>query len=143
MEGMRHSLRCAAALAVLMLPAGAGAQEAVHSGYPNVNQPAEIAPGESVRLLSRILVDRSPGMRSVRRMDFYYATPIAASDAGGRSAQAERAAQAFGPTALEAGARTLGIAICDSDACARRAEPPRVWYLFELRAGNVWKPVRN
>lgn len=140
---MRHSLLRAAVAAALALPAFAGAQEAVHGGYPNVNKPIEIAPAETVRLLSRILIDRSPGMRAVRRMDFYYATPIAASDAAGRAAQAERAAQAFGPVALESGARSLGIAICDSDACARRAEPPRVWFLFELRAGNVWKPIRN
>lgn len=140
---MRHSLLRVAVLAALMLPAITGAQEAVHSGYPNVNRPAEIAPGESVQLLSRILVDRSPGLRAVRRVDFYYATTIPASDAEARAAQAERAAQALGPQAIESGARTLGIAICDSDACARRAEPPRVWFLFELRAGNAWKRIRN
>lgn len=134
---MRHAARFLTA--ALLLSAPLGAQEAVHSGYPNVNRAVEIAPGESVHLLNRILVDRRPGMRSVRRLDFQYRTSIPASDATGRAAQAERAAQVLGAMAREAGARTLAISICDTDACGRRAEPPRVWYLYELRAGDVWK----
>lgn len=129
--------------AVILAASPGGAQDAVHPGYPNVDRPVEIAPGESVHLLSRILVDRAPGMRAVRRLDFHYRTTIPASNAAARAAQAERAAQAFGARALEAGARTMAIAICDTDACAKRDEPPRVWYIFELKAGNVWKPVRN
>jgi hypothetical protein len=132
--------------AMWMVILGAGpirAQHAVHPGYPNVNERVEIAPGETVHLLNRVLVDRSPGMRPVRRVDFQYRTAIPAGDVAGRAAQAERAAQAFGPQAMEAGARMLAIAICDTDACARRDEPPRVWFVYELRDGNVWKPLRN
>ena len=128
---------------VLALAIPAGAQEAVHPGYPNVDRGIEIAPGESVHLLNRILVDRRPGQRSVRRLDFQYRTGIPATDEAARAAQAQRAAQVFGAMAIEAGARTLGIAICDSDACAKRTTPPRVWYLYELRDGNVWKQLKD
>jgi hypothetical protein len=130
-------------IAILLVAAPLRAQEAVHSGYPNVNRAVEIAPGESVHVLNRVLVDRVPGQRSVRRIDFAYRTSIPANDVEGRAAQAERAAQVLGAIAIDAGVRSLAIAICDSDACGRRAEPPRVWYLYELRAGNVWKPVKN
>lgn len=140
---MLTPLRALLTVAILGVASPALAQEAVHPGYPNVNQPFEIAPGESVHLLNRVLVDRRPGMRSVRRLDFQYRTSIPASDIDGRAAQAERAAQVLGAIALDAGARNLAIAICDSDACARRSEPPRVWYLYELRAGNVWKLQKN
>jgi hypothetical protein len=130
-------------IAILVVVSPLGAQEAVHPGYPNVNRAIEIAPGESVHLLNRVLVDRVPGQRSVRRIDFAYRTSIPVSDVDGRAAQAERAAQVLGAIAMEAGVRSLAIAICDSDACGRRDEPPRVWYLYELRAGNVWKPRKN
>lgn len=136
-----RSLNALAVVFAIALAAPAGAQTAVHPGYPNVNQTLEIAPGEEVHLLNRILVDRGPGVRSVRRMDFQYRT--AAGDAGARAAQAERAAQVLGLMALDAGARSLTIAICDTEACGRREEPPRVWYVYELRAGNVWKLVKN
>jgi hypothetical protein len=129
--------------ALMLAASGASAQEAVHPGYPNVDRRVEIAPGESVHLLSRILVDRAPGMRAVRRLEFHYRTDIPASNAAGRAAQAERAAQVFGVGATDAGARTLAVAICDTEACAKRDEPPRVWYLFERKAGNVWKPVKQ
>ncbi len=138
---MRHLLRILTATALLGAPASA--QEAVHSGYPNVNRAIEIASGESVHLLNRILVDRRPGTRAVRRHDFQYRTSIPAGDAAGRAAQAARAAQVLGAMALEDGVRTIALSICDTDACGRRAEPPRVWYLYELRAGNVWKPLPN
>lgn len=140
---MRNALLVLGTALAFIVPGLSGAQEAVHAGYPNVDRPVEIAPGESVHLLNRILVDRGPGLRPVRRVDFLYRTAIPTADAAGRAAQAERAAQAFGPQAIDAGARTLAVAICDSDACGRRAEPPRVWFLYELRAGNVWKPLRN
>ena len=130
-------------MAILLIAAPLRAQEAVHSGYPNVNRTMEIAPGESVHVLNRVLVERVPGQRSVRRMDFAYRTSIPANDVDGRAAQAERAAQVLGALAIEAGVRSLAIAICDTDACGRRSEPPRVWYMFELRAGNVWKRVKN
>jgi hypothetical protein len=130
-------------IAIVLMGTPAGAQEAVHPGYPNVNKSVEIAPGESVHVLNRVLVDRRPGQRFVRRLDFQYRTSIPAADASGREAQAERAAQVLGAMALEAGVRSMAIAICDSDACARRTEAPHVWYLYELRAGNVWKPLKN
>lgn len=139
---MRTLLR-AAAIAAFSIPGTVGAQEAVHPGYPNVNRAFEIAPGESVHLLNRILVDKGPGFRPVRRVDFQYRTGIPANDGAARAAQAERAAQVLGPLAVDAGARVLAISICDSEACGRRDEPPRVWFLYELRAGNVWKPLKN
>ena len=135
---MRPSIRIAL-VAALAAFTPAAAQEAVHSGYPNVNRPVEIAPGESVHLLNRMLVDRRPGLRSVRRLDFQYRTTIPAANTAARAAQAERAAQVLGAQAIEAGARTMSISICDTDACGRRNEPPRVWYVYELRAGDVWK----
>ena len=141
MGGMRHAFGILAAIVLLGAPASA--QEAVHPGYPNVDRAIEIAPGESVHVLNRVLVDRVPGQRSVRRIDFAYRTSIPANDVDGRAAQAERAAQVLGAMAMESGVRSLAIAICDSDACGRRSEPPRVWYMYELRAGNVWKPVKN
>lgn len=136
---MRQLLRTALVAMAAAAFTPAAAQEAVHPGYPNVNTAIEIAAGESVHLLNRILVDRGPGLRSVRRLDFQYRTSIPASDATGRAAQADRAAQVLGAQALEAGARSMAISICDSDACGKRREPPHVWYIYELRAGNVWK----
>ena len=138
---MRYGLTITV-LALTAFAAAAEGQQAVHPGYPNVDKRVEIAPGETVHLLNRILVDRAPGLRAVRRMDFQYRTAIPAGDAAAREAQAARAAEYLGPVALEAGAHTMAIAICDSDACGRRAEPPKVWYLYELRA-NAWKPLRN
>ena len=136
---MRHPLRTALIVLTAAAFTPAAAQEAVHPGYPNVNTPVEIAPGESVHLLNRMLVDRGPGLRSVRRLDFQYRTSLPASDVAGRAAQADRAAQVLGAQAVEAGARGMAISICDTDACGRRKEPPHVWYIYELRAGNVWK----
>ncbi len=140
---MRSPIRTLVVAGLLGLAVPAAAQEAVHSGYPNVDRSLEIAPGESVHLLNRVLVDRRPGQRSVRRLDFQYRTTIPASDVDGRAAQAERAAQVLGAIAVDAGIRTLAIAICETDACARRDEAPRTWYLYELRAGNVWKLLKN
>lgn len=137
-EGMRNALMTAA----LALAAGlgtAGAQGSARLDYPNVNERVQLAPGETVLLLNRIMIDRAPGMRPVRRLEFHYRTSIPAADQPARAAQADRAAQVFGASAVDAGVRTIALAICDTDACARRAAPPRTWYLFELRAGNVWK----
>lgn len=133
----------AAVFATVCAFSAAGAQQAVHPGYPNVDRPVEIAPGETVVLLNRTLTDRGPGMRTGRRVDFQIRTSLPASDEAGRAAQAERAAQLFGRDALSADARMLSVAICDTDACARKAEPPRVWYIFEIAAGGVWRRVKN
>lgn len=120
----------------------AAAQEAVHRGYPNVDRAVEIAPGESIHVLNKMLVDRAPGVRAVRRLDFQYRTTIPASDAAAREAQALRAAQFFGSAAEESSARMLSISICDTDACGRRDEPPRVWYIFEKGSGG-WRRIKS
>jgi hypothetical protein len=140
---MRTQIATVLAVMLVSLASPAPAQEAVHPGYPNVDRAIEIAAGESVHLLNRVLVDRVPGQRSVRRIDFAYRTTIPATDVDARAAQAGRAAQVLGAIAMDAGVRNIAIAICDSDACGRRDEPPRVWYLYELRAGNVWKLQKN
>lgn len=137
----RHFVAFAMALA--FLPASAGGQEAVHPGYPNVNKPVEIAPGETIQLLSRILVDRAPGMRAVRRLDYQIRSSIAPEDAASREAQAARIVQAVADDAEQAGARLLSIAFCDTDACAKHREPPRVWYIFERGTRGVWQRVKN
>lgn len=121
----------------------AQAQEAIHRGYPNVDRPVAIAPGETVHVLNHLLVDRAPGMRAVRRLDFQYRTTIPASDAAAREAQALRAAQFFGAAADESKSPMLSIAICDTDACGKRDEPPRVWYVYEKGAGGVWRRIKQ
>lgn len=133
----------AVALASMLAVGPATAQEAIHRGYPNVDRPAGIAPGETVHVLNKMLVDRAPGMRAVRRLDFQYRTTIPAGDAQARELQALRAAQFFGAAADEAGARVLSVAICDTEACGRRDEPPRVWFIYEKGSGGVWRRVRE
>lgn len=123
-------------------PIAAGAQGSSH-GYPNVDQALQVAPGETVRLLSRILVDRAPGLRSVRRMDFQVRSSLPPTGPDARAAQALRLAEVLGGQAIEAGARVLSVAFCDTEACARRAEPPREWYIFERGPAGGWQRVRN
>jgi hypothetical protein len=133
-----------AALAGLALAVASplAAQSPVHPGYPNVNRQISIASGESITLLNRVMFDRGPGVRSGRRLDFQIRTSIPAGDAAAREALAERLAQHFGAQAIDAGVRLLSVAICDTDACAKRDEPPRTWFIYELKSGNVWKPVK-
>jgi len=131
------------AAALLLAPLSLAAQRAEHPGWPNVNRPVEIAPGETVHLLNRILVDRGPGLRPGRRLDYQIRTRIPPSDGAGREAQAERLVRVLGPDAVEQGVRQLAIAICDTEACATRNEPSRVWYLFERGPGGVWQRVRR
>jgi hypothetical protein len=131
------------AMALAFLPARAEAQRAEHPGYPNVNQPVEIAPGETIQVLSRVLVDRAPGMRQVRRLDYQVRSSIAPGDAAGREAQAARIVQAFTDAAGQAGVRMMSIAFCDTDACAKHTEPPRTWFVFERGTRGVWQRVKN
>jgi hypothetical protein len=63
-----------------------------------------------------------------------------ATDAAARVAQADRAAQVFGPSAIDAGARSLSIGICDTQACAQRRDPPASWYLY-ARTAQGWRRV--
>ena len=137
------TLKLVATAAFAIVGAGsAHGQEAVHRGYPNVDRAVAIAPGETVHVLNKMLVDRAPGLRAVRRLDFQYRTTIPASDAAAREAQAVRAAQFLGAAAEESGARALSISICDTEACGRRDEPPRVWYIFEKGSGG-WRRVKD
>lgn len=126
-----------AVLAAVVLPDQARAQ--VGSAYPNVNRPVAIADGDTVQLLIRYVHDAGPAMRMHgKRLDFVYSTSIPASDRAGRRAQADRAAQSFGPQAVELGARQLSIGICDTRACAQRRDPPAEWFLYD-RIGTGWK----
>lgn len=128
----------------LLVPMGRGeAQVAVHSGWPNVNQSLVVAPGEQVVLLNRILVDRGPGLQPVRRMDFEIRSDIPPASAAEREAQALRVARTLAPEASNAGVRLMAIAFCDSDACAGRREPPKVWFLFQPGPGGVWQRTRD
>ena len=124
--------------ALLVLAVAASAVQG--QGYPNVDRYVSLAAGDSVRLLIRMVnegrMERPPG----RRLDFIYSTQIPATDAAARQAQADRAAQLFGPEAVEIGARRLSIGICDTPACAQRKDPPSAWYLYE-RSSHGWKRI--
>jgi hypothetical protein len=138
---MNHGI---ARLAIaVILSAGAArllsAQRPGTAQYPNVDKAVTIAPGETVQLLIRFMNDGGPAMRTPgKRLDLVYSTTIPASDAPGRRAQADRAAQLFGLEAAELGVRHLSIGICDSRACAERKHPPSEWYLYE-RGPQGWK----
>ena len=109
--------------------------------YPNVDKPFEVAPGETVQLLSRLMHEAGPAMsRPGKRLDFVYATKIPAGDRSARVAQADRAAQALGAQAIELGVNRLSIGICDTQACAQRRDPPAEWFLYQ-RTNSGWKRV--
>jgi len=119
------------------------AQSASTSAYPNVDKPVVVAPGDTIRLLIRMVSENGPAMRLPgKRLDFVYSTQIPASDAAARQAQADRAAQLFGPEAVEMGVRKLSIGICDTRACAQRRDPPAEWYLYE-RTQTGWRRARS
>ena len=99
-----------------------------------------LAQGDTVRVFNSYVNDGGPG-RGVRRLDVIYATRIPVADAHSREAQADRAAQFFGPQAIEVGARRLSIGICDTRACAERRDPPAAWFLYE-RSSQGWRRVR-
>ena len=131
-------------LAVAMLSAAsiAGAQQLVANAprFPNVDQPLALAPGDTIQVLNRIVVDRAPGQRGVR-MDVHFASR--SSDAAARGDEADRLAQIVGPDAWKLGARRVTIAICDTRPCAETREPPRSWYVYERGPGGVWQRVRE
>lgn len=98
-----------------------------------------LAPGDTVRVFSSAVVDG--GLGRSRRLDVLYATRIPATDTQSRAAQADRAAQLFGPQAIDSGVRRLSIGICDTQACAQRQHPPAAWFLYE-RTGQGWRRVK-
>lgn len=99
-----------------------------------------LAPGDTVRIFSSFVHEAGIG-RGPRRFDVIYATRIPTNDAASRAAQADRAAQVFGPQAIEVGVRRLSIGICDTQACARRVHPPAVWFLYE-RSAQGWRRIK-
>ena len=130
--------------AMLCLPgSAASAQSFAGGGYPNVDRQLEVAPGDTIQLLSRMLLDGGPAMRLPgRRLEFHYATRIPASDSARRIAEADRAAQYFGAAAIDAGVRRLSIGICDTKECAERRHPPAMWFMYE-RTATGWRRARS
>jgi len=121
----------------------ASAQPLANAGYPNVDRQLEVAPGDTIQLLSRMLLDGGPAMRLPgRRLEFHYTTRIPASDSVQRIAEADRAAQFFGAEAIDAGVRRLSIGICDTKACAERRHPPAMWFMYE-RTATGWRRARS
>ena len=100
-----------------------------------------LAPGDTVLVLNSFVHQGAIGPAGGRRLDIIYATRIPANDATSRIAQADRAAQIFGPRAIEIGARRLSIGICDTQACAQRKHPPAEWYLYE-RSADGWRRLK-
>jgi hypothetical protein len=132
-----------AVLACALLTSQSDAQNA-RGGYPNVDRTIVIAPGDTVQLLNRSFFDRGPAMRPAgRRLDLHYATRIPATDVAAREQQADRAAQFFGPEAVNAGARRLAIGICDTRACAENRDPPAAWFQYELAQNGSWRRMRQ
>jgi hypothetical protein len=99
-----------------------------------------LSQGDTVRVFTSYVNDGGPG-RGGRRLDVIYATRIPVADASARESQADRAAQFFGPQAIEIGARRLSIGICDTQACAARKDPPAAWFLYE-RTAQGWRRLK-
>jgi hypothetical protein len=111
--------------------------------YPNVNRPIAIAPGDTVQLLNQFIFDRGPALRqSGKRLDFQYSTRIPAANGGAREEQADRAAQFFGPQAVNMGARRIAIGICDTRECAENRHPPGAWFQYERAFDGTWRRIR-
>jgi hypothetical protein len=136
------SLRIAV-LGCALIASRVDAQNAVGSGYPNVNRAVAIAPGDTVQLLSQFVFDRGAAVRTAgRRLDVHYSTRIPASDATTRQEQADRAAEFFGPEAIKIGAKRLAIGICDTRACAENRDPPAAWFQYERTFNGEWRRIR-
>lgn len=120
------------------LRAQASASGGPGTGYPNVDRPMALGPGDTVQVLNRIVVDRAPGQRG-SRMDVHYTTRIPASDADARAAQADRVAQIVGADAWKLGARRVTVSICETRACAETREPPKQWWVYERMNGGEWR----
>ena len=111
------------------------------AAYPNVDKPYEVAPGDTVQLLSRLLHEAGPAMsRPGKRLDFVYSTTVPASNGAARAAQADKAAQSLGAQAVELGLNRISIGICDTKECAQRKHPPADWFLYQ-RTNSGWKRV--
>jgi hypothetical protein len=138
----RVMMRIVATLALLVaMPMAASSAQAGPATYPNVDRSVEIGSGETAHLLIRYVNDRGAGMvNRGKRLDFAYATKLPKSDAAGRQAQADRAAQVLGAQAVDLGMNSLSIGICDSEACAQRKAPPSDGYLY-TRTNSGWKRV--
>ena len=135
--------RCFLVALVLALAASRpSAAQPQQSGYPNAEKRLDLAPGESILLLNRVIIESGPTTRPPgRRLDLQYSTRIPATDSLARMEQADRAAQYFGPDAIGVGVRRLSIGICDTRACAERRDPPATWYLYE-RTSDGWRRSR-
>ena len=136
---LREWLVCG--MAMLGAAAPAVAQKSGPS-YPNVDKPMVLGAGDTVQLLSRYVHEVGPlAVPPGRRLDFVYSTAIPASDKRARAAQADRAALALGPQAVELGVHRISMGICDTPECAARKHPPTDWFLYE-RTSTGWKRVR-
>lgn len=132
---MRFRLILTAVAIGITAPVAASAQR----GYPNVDKAFALGPGDTVVVLSRFVSEGGPAMRSPgKRLEFQIRTAIPAVDQQARLAQADRAAQQFGPDAVDLGIRRISISICDTKECAERRHPPGAWYLYE-RTSSGWK----
>jgi hypothetical protein len=121
---MVRRIRWLAVAGLTIAAANAGAQS-----YP---RQVVVPPSDTVQLYSRSIFDRGPAARpSGRRVDYVYASRIAAADSAARHAEADRAAQLLGPEASGLGVRLLSIGLCDTRACAEGRSPPAAWYLYE------------
>lgn len=117
------------------------AQRSGPTAYPNVDKPLEVAPGETIHLLSRIMHEAGPAMsRPGKRLDFVYATRIPSSNRAERAAQADRVAQVLGEQAIELGVHHMSVGICDTRECAERKHPPSEWFLYR-RTHTGWRRV--
>jgi hypothetical protein len=139
---MKHRLFALLSILTAVFLPDSSAAQTLQTAYPNVDKRLELAPGEVIVLLNRVVNEGGPAARPPgRRLDMQYSTTIPASDSLGRLEQADRAAQYFGPQAIEMGVRRLSIGICDTRACAERRDPPSTWYLYE-RTSNGWRRSR-
>ena len=132
---------CLFLIPAFVIAAPLGAQRSGFAAYPNVDKPFEVAPGDTVQLLSRLMHEAGPAMpRPGKRLDFVYATNVPANNRAGRAQQADRAAQSLGAQAIELGVNRISIGICDTKECAQRKHPPADWFLYQ-RTNSGWKRV--
>ena len=124
--------------ALLFVPGRAESQ----TGSQNADTRITLRSGDTVTLLTRFMHDNGPALKPPgRRLDLVYSTLIPPTDSLGRMAQADRAAEFFGPQAIELGVRRLSIGICDTRACVERKDPPASWYLYE-RTSAGWRRAK-
>jgi hypothetical protein len=108
---------------------------------PRADSTVVLAPGDTVRVFNSFIHEGGIGRNGAKRFDVLYATRIPVADGESRAAQADRAAQVFGPRAAEMGVRRLSIGICDTQSCAQRRDPPAAWFLYE-RTAQGWRRIR-